>query len=120
MIKRKVNLTKALSNLFFRSLELSAFFVQFLQWFRDERKSLRTHNIKSPDIPLCDFDEMRNVCPMCQQLFSVPIAISLSGYVYCYKCLFNYFDIKGYHCPISLHPVSLDDLINLHEKENLY
>ena len=40
-------------------------------------------------------------------------ALAVSGYVFCYSCIFNFVRMNG-RCPVTLLPASTDQLIKLY------
>lgn len=72
-----------LTFLVFRGLELSAFFLQFIQWWQNEANQGNLTNLPVPEAP--EYDENSNkytgICPICILAWEIPTAISVSGYV---------------------------------------
>ncbi|XP_057863209.1 peroxisome biogenesis protein 12 isoform X2 [Cryptomeria japonica] len=54
----------------------------------------------------------RTVCPLCSQRRTNPTLIAVSGFVFCYPCIFNYVS-KYNRCPVTLMPASVDQLRRL-------
>lgn len=54
----------------------------------------------------------RTVCPLCSQKRTNPALISVSGFVFCYSCIFKY--VSQYkRCPITLMPANVDQVRRL-------
>eukprot|EP00252_Welwitschia_mirabilis_P020611 TRINITY_DN5085_c0_g1_i1.p1 TRINITY_DN5085_c0_g1~~TRINITY_DN5085_c0_g1_i1.p1 ORF type:complete len:272 (+),score=34.72 TRINITY_DN5085_c0_g1_i1:392-1207(+) len=54
----------------------------------------------------------RTVCPLCSQKRTNPAAISVSGFVFCYPCIYKY--VSQYkRCPITLMPANVDNIRKL-------
>jgi hypothetical protein len=53
------------------------------------------------------------VCPLCKRLRTNP-AISPSGYVFCYPCLYAYVSDVG-KCPITSIDCTIDDIRKIYE-----
>lgn len=73
--------TAVLSGVIFRSLELSAFFLQFLQWWQNETSFSTFLNLPTPEPPtdaLCS-SKYRGVCPICLQRWQIPTVNRISG-----------------------------------------
>lgn len=51
-------------------------------------------------------------CPLCHQKHVNPVTTSISGFVFCYKCLWNYID-KFHCCPITYRHCNLEDMIRI-------
>lgn len=70
-----------LSGVIFRTLELSAFFLQFLQWWQNESSFSFFINLPTPDAPsdsLCG-QKYPGVCPICMQSWKIPTVNRISG-----------------------------------------
>lgn len=57
-------------------------------------------------------------CPLCHQKHVNPVTTSISGFVFCYKCLWNYID-KFHCCPITYRHCNLEDMIRINLQWNL-
>lgn len=54
----------------------------------------------------------RTLCPLCSQKRANPSAITVSGFVFCYACVFKY--VSQYNrCPVTLVPASVDHIRRL-------
>lgn len=69
------------TGLLFRSLELSAFFLQFVQWWQNESTHGSLTKLPSPEAPAPNAGESRygNLCPICLQTWKIPTANRISG-----------------------------------------
>ncbi|KAL4226144.1 ubiquitin-protein ligase peroxin 12 [Mactra antiquata] len=98
-------------------LSVSLFFIQFLDWWYSQ-DSTHTSLTSLPVPPPPKRDENRetsllNVCPICNRTRFNDTAISVSGYVFCYPCIYDY--VKEYKkCPITNYPARTDHLIKLY------
>ncbi|CAM6092311.1 unnamed protein product [Calypogeia fissa] len=55
----------------------------------------------------------RTICPLCLQKRTNPSMAAVSGYVFCYPCIFNY--ITQYkRCPVTLIPAAEDQIRRLY------
>ena len=52
-------------------------------------------------------------CPICHKDMHSPSAVSVSGWVYCYRCIANYIRAEG-KCPVSGLSATLDDVIKIY------
>uniref|UniRef100_I1NCC8 Peroxisome biogenesis protein 12 n=1 Tax=Glycine max TaxID=3847 RepID=I1NCC8_SOYBN len=54
----------------------------------------------------------RTICPLCSQKRANPSVVTVSGFVFCYACIFKY--ITQYkRCPITLMPSTVDQIRRL-------
>lgn len=112
----KLRIPFLLSGFLFRGLELSAFFLQFVQWWQNETSYGDIRNLPVPPPPELDVEAERykGLCPVCIQTFSIPTAVSISGYVFCYKCIIKHLE-DSKTCPVTNYPVDIDDLIRIYD-----
>lgn len=116
IFKANVKISTILSTLALRALEFGGFFLQFLQWYQDSSASKKIQDqLPTPDPPELDKNANKysdGTCPLCLQPFVIPTVVSVSGYVYCYKCITNHLK-KHQSCPVSNYPCTLDDLVRV-------
>jgi peroxin-12 len=53
-------------------------------------------------------------CPLCQRARVNPAALAVSGYVFCYPCIFAWVGQRGC-CPVTQYPATLDHVRRLFE-----
>ncbi|XP_058094800.1 peroxisome biogenesis protein 12 isoform X2 [Magnolia sinica] len=54
----------------------------------------------------------RTVCPLCSQKRANPSVVAVSGFVFCYTCIFKY--VSQYkRCPVTLMPATVDQIRRL-------
>ncbi|XP_074292943.1 peroxisome biogenesis protein 12-like [Silene latifolia] len=54
----------------------------------------------------------RTICPLCSEKRANPSVVTVSGYVFCYGCIFKY--ISQYkRCPVTLIPAEVEDVRRL-------
>ncbi|XP_037665214.1 peroxisome assembly protein 12 isoform X2 [Choloepus didactylus] len=109
-------------------LSVGVFFLQFLDWWyssenQETIKALTAlptppppihldYNADSPLLP-----KMKTVCPLCRKTRVNDTVLATSGYVFCYRCVFNY--VRSHHtCPITGYPTEVQHLIKLYSPEN--
>lgn len=114
VFKRKVSLSKIASDVVFRGLEFSAFFFQFIQWWQSDSRNASIGALPAPK-PIIAPTEYDGICPLCLQKWEIPTVVGVSGYVYCYRCILNYFDTKEMACPVTKCAASIEDLTHLYE-----
>lgn len=109
-------------------LSVGVFFLQFLDWWyssenQETIKSLTAlptppppvHLDYNPDSPL--LPKLKTVCPLCRKTRVNDTVLATSGYVFCYRCVFNY--VRSHQaCPITGYPTEVQHLIKLYSPEN--
>lgn len=84
MLSGKFKSAAVLSGIVFRTLELSAFFLQFLQWWQNETSFSSFINLPTPEPPSQDAfsqSRYRGICPICLQSWQIPTVNRISGLV---------------------------------------
>lgn len=74
-----------LTGMVFRGLELSAFFLQFVQWWQDETTHGSLTKLPNPEPPKPTSgaaERYRNKCPVCFQSWRIPTVNRVSGCVF--------------------------------------
>ncbi|CAN6486133.1 unnamed protein product [Victoria cruziana] len=100
----------------------SVFFFKMMEWWyqsAEERMSAPTVYPPPPPPPPPKVAEGgislptdRSLCPLCTQKRTNPSVVSVSGFVFCYPCIFKY--VSQYkRCPITLMPVDIDQIRRL-------
>lgn len=118
------------------------YFIQFLKWYQDYQenqsfsnefnvftapfKNLNDHNsaqedelLPPPILPekIAQKNFFKNqtyhdLCPICTKKRSNECVLSVSGFVFCYPCIFKF--IKAHNrCPITSYPCTTKDLIRI-------
>ncbi|ESP04191.1 hypothetical protein LOTGIDRAFT_136681 [Lottia gigantea] len=96
-------------------VSVAVFFLQFLDWwYQREDKAVSLTSLPIPDPPQDGNEELSApVCPICNQKRQNETALSVSGHVFCYRCIYSYINQHG-SCPVSSYPATLDHLIKLY------
>ncbi|XP_060601531.1 peroxisome assembly protein 12-like [Ruditapes philippinarum] len=99
------------------SLSVGLFFIQFLDWWYTSETSHKSlTSLPVPDPPERDSSSEAtqfNICPICHRTRSNDTALSVSGYVFCYPCIYDY--VKEYKkCPVTKFPAQTEHLIKLY------
>ncbi|XP_014278072.1 peroxisome assembly protein 12 [Halyomorpha halys] len=92
------------------SLEIGAFFIQFLNWWNSD-ESKQVTNLPLPNPP--HLNNGTDVCPICHNKRKNEVVLYTSGYVFCYICIKNYLDEKG-RCPLTHLPASVDNIVRIY------
>ncbi|KAG8122813.1 putative Peroxisome assembly protein [Naja naja] len=109
-------------------LSVGIFFLQFLEWWysaenQETIKSLTAMPIPPPpvhlnyqtDSPL--LPKLKTICPLCRKIRANDTALSTSGFVFCYRCIYPY--VKHHQrCPITGYATELQHLVKLYTPEN--
>lgn len=98
-----------------RSLEVLAFFLQFLQWWYVNKEGKSIGGLKTP--PPKEFQSQTvkmGTCPVCIQKIENPTACAISGYVFCWKCISNHIKERR-TCPVTNIPITLEDLVRIYD-----
>ncbi|XP_074643301.1 peroxisome assembly protein 12-like isoform X1 [Tubulanus polymorphus] len=111
------NCKDLLITLITNSLTTSVFFLQFLEWWYNSDK---VHNIAALPIPPApNKDEyLKDIpntnCPLCHRTRTNDTALTVSGYVFCYPCIYKY--VSSHHrCPVTNYPATAKSLIRLYK-----
>ncbi|KAM3598272.1 uncharacterized protein V6R79_015950 [Siganus canaliculatus] len=118
------------------SLSLGVFFLQFLEWWYSSENQSTVKSLTSlpaPPPPLHLQQEQsardsppgedghlgsdRTSCLLCRRLRANATALSTSGFVFCYRCIYTY--VKANHrCPLTGYPSELQHLIKIYSPES--
>ncbi|XP_028839489.1 peroxisome assembly protein 12 [Denticeps clupeoides] len=101
------------------SLSLGVFFLQFLEWWYSSEnqttmKSLTT--LPTPPPPVHLLQAYSKICPLCRKVRANDTALSTSGYVFCYRCIYSYV-WTNQRCPLTAFPSGLQHLIKIYSPE---
>lgn len=99
------------------SLELGAFFVQFLNWWHSENLQSKfiAYPIPNPPKEIDKYSSLKNTntCPICTNERKMPTALTVSGYVFCYKCLHRSLMVES-RCPVTKLPATMQDMVRIY------
>ncbi|XP_027352353.1 peroxisome biogenesis protein 12 [Abrus precatorius] len=100
----------------------AVFFFKMMEWWyqsAEERMSAPTvyppppppppPKVAKEGIPL---PPDRTICPLCSQKRVNPSVVTVSGFVFCYACIFKYVT-QSKRCPITLMPATVDQIRRL-------
>ncbi|XP_033627321.1 peroxisome assembly protein 12-like [Asterias rubens] len=109
-----------------QGLSVSIFFLQFLEWWymsQDNQSRLAVTALPIPKPPKVEQKEKSAVpedvslCPLCHKHRTNDTALSTSGYVFCYPCIYSF--LKGHHCcPVTSYPSKLSHLVKLYPPDS--
>lgn len=106
---------------FLKLLEVMAFFLQFIQWwYSSEQRRKVGGTLVNPE-PMEETPELlkkcttpKGSCPVCLMKIENPTACSVSGYVYCWKCIANCLKTNA-KCPVTGYAITIEDLVRIYE-----
>ncbi|XP_058830054.1 peroxisome assembly protein 12-B [Topomyia yanbarensis] len=119
ILSGQVKFATVLSSVLLRTLELSAFFLQFIEWWQNEANMGDLSKLPVPDSPQDNLysEKYKNMCPLCLQKWIIPTAVSVSGYVYCYRCIVSHMQKKN-ECPVTKYPATISDLTRIFDDDD--
>ncbi|NXP73120.1 PEX12 protein, partial [Ramphastos sulfuratus] len=109
-------------------LSVSVFFLQFLDWWyssenQEAVKSLTALPTPPPPVHLdrgaasALLPKLKSVCPLCRKIRVNATALSTSGFVFCYRCIYSY--VKAHQrCPVTGYATELQHLVKLYSPES--
>ncbi|CAB3369991.1 Hypothetical predicted protein [Cloeon dipterum] len=103
-----------------RCLEISAFTLQFLQWWHgDDGPRTKLVALPVPSAPplLPGGQEYSGLCPLCLRPWNIETVLPVSGFVFCYKCIFQHLK-ETKRCPVTNYPATTDDLLRIYSMRN--
>ncbi|XP_069566307.1 peroxisome assembly protein 12 isoform X1 [Brachyistius frenatus] len=114
------------------SLSLGVFFLQFLDWWysSENQSSLKGLTaLPAPPAPLhlqqhgeatrpgSGSSGGRRSCPLCGKLRTNATALSTSGFVFCYRCVYAYVKTNR-RCPVTGFPTELQHLVKIYSPDS--
>ncbi|XP_045104989.1 peroxisome assembly protein 12-like isoform X3 [Portunus trituberculatus] len=100
------------------SLEVGAFFLQFLEWFYTSNTTPRSIIAQPipppPQVMGVPTSGSSTECPLCFKKRKQDTALSVSGYVFCYGCILQYVRQEK-KCPVTGYPASPGQLIRIYQ-----
>ncbi|NXP23451.1 PEX12 protein, partial [Scytalopus superciliaris] len=109
-------------------LSVSVFFLQFLDWWyssenQETIKSLTALPTPPPPVHLdhepssAVLPRLKTVCPLCRRVRVNATALSTSGFVFCYRCIYSH--VKAHQrCPVTGYATELQHLVKLYSPES--
>lgn len=98
------------------SLSVGVFFIQFLDWwYANDASHTSLTSLPVPEPPARDClvrTTQFKVCPICHRTRTNDTTLAVSGYVFCYPCIYDY--VKEHKCcPLTKYPAKTEHLIKL-------
>ncbi|XP_031551332.1 peroxisome assembly protein 12-like [Actinia tenebrosa] len=118
-------LVKVLAN----GLPIIVFFLKFLEWWYSSENSHTVAAVTQLPVPPpppqlqpaqfgVQLPSHPAQCPLCKKVRTNPTALSTSGYVFCYPCIYRHLGQHGC-CPVTHLPSTQEQLVRLYiNKEN--
>ncbi|XP_013383201.1 peroxisome assembly protein 12 [Lingula anatina] len=104
-----------------QGISVGVFFLQFVEWwYASDQTPTSLTSLPRPAPPKTpDFESTAvfpSICPLCQQTRRNDTVLAVSGYVFCYPCVFHH--LKTHHCcPVTGYPAETEHLIRLYLTE---
>uniref|UniRef100_A0A0R3S1A9 Peroxisome assembly protein 12 n=1 Tax=Elaeophora elaphi TaxID=1147741 RepID=A0A0R3S1A9_9BILA len=122
--RRSWRVLTILASILTRCITFGLYFIQFLDFYYNSdngenfRLEQRIRNWRYPSAPHKKLRESSvllletNKCPLCLRQRTNDTALAVSGYVFCYGCIYSYVEQEK-KCPITNLSASIDDLIKI-------
>lgn len=99
--------------IFSQFIEISAFTVQFLNWWHSDEVKTKLNSLPVPPPLPVAVSNNKMSCPICNNLIRVEVVLQCSGYVYCYRCIKEELEKTG-KCPVTNLPAGPEHLIRIY------
>lgn len=100
------------------TISVGAFLTQFLDWWYNQKGTkAKLISLPAPPPPSqwpCETPP--DICPICKRKRTNDTALSSSGFVFCYPCIFKYVQETN-RCPVTGYKSSLNQLVKLYHQE---
>lgn len=97
------------------TLEVGAFFLQFLQTWNSHKSNYNMTDL--PIVPSPPRDnkskKYQGKCPICLKSWAIPTVLQVSGYIYCFRCILRYLN-EHQKCPVTNLPAKPLDIVRLY------
>eukprot|EP00697_Spironema_sp_BW2_P004970 gnl/Spiro4/16718_TR8997_c0_g1_i1.p1 gnl/Spiro4/16718_TR8997_c0_g1~~gnl/Spiro4/16718_TR8997_c0_g1_i1.p1 ORF type:complete len:354 (+),score=53.60 gnl/Spiro4/16718_TR8997_c0_g1_i1:91-1152(+) len=106
-------------------LIISAFLFKILEWWYSSTGDSQPNVLPVPPPPSAPPPAARNgvvlpadptVCALCNNRRTNPTLVVVSGFVFCYSCIFSYVQTHE-RCPVTFLPTNLDQICKLYESK---
>uniref|UniRef100_A0A1I8BED3 Peroxisome assembly protein 12 n=1 Tax=Meloidogyne hapla TaxID=6305 RepID=A0A1I8BED3_MELHA len=110
-----------------RILSLALFLIQFLEIFYKDELGIELSKIINGNNNLINFNEFpinklpidqqslcrAGKCPICRQKRNDEAVLSISGYIFCYSCIYKFIILNG-RCPVTSLPATTNEIIKIY------
>lgn len=111
--------SKTIADFMGKALTVGSYVIQFLDYWNTHSNStpLFGASLKIPEPPNRDDlaytdDRSSGICLICEHVRQNECALSNTGYVFCYSCIYRYVKSK-HRCPVTGHPATVDNIVKL-------
>ncbi|XP_072394885.1 peroxisome assembly protein 12 [Diabrotica undecimpunctata] len=97
------------------TLEVGAFFLQFLQMWNSQKSNFNVTDLPSVPAPSLDnkAKQYEGKCPICLKSWMIPTVLQVSGYIFCFRCILRHLN-EHQTCPITNLPAKPLDIVRLY------
>lgn len=103
-----------------KTLGMALLFVQFLDWWQNNERERKINlTVPIPDPPhqflmneKAVLQLKPHICPICRAARKNDTVLAISGYVFCYSCIFKHLK-RHKCCPVTKIPASTEHLVRL-------
>lgn len=111
--------SKTIADFMGKTLTMGSYLIQFLDYWNTHSNStpLFSAGQQTPEPPnkvelAYTDDRSSSICLICEHVRQNECALSNTGYVFCYSCIYRY--VKSRHrCPITGNPATVDNIVKL-------
>jgi peroxin-12 len=111
--------SKTIADFTGRALTVGSYIIQFLDYWNthSNSKPLFSSSLVVPEPPNRDDlaytdDKSSSICLICEHVRQNECALSNTGYVFCYSCIYRYVKSRR-KCPITGNPATVDNIVKL-------
>ncbi|KAJ8980407.1 hypothetical protein NQ317_009402 [Molorchus minor] len=96
-------------------LEVTAFFLQFLQTWNAQRADFIMTELPTVPPPAMDnkAKTYQGKCPICLRPWIIPTVLPVSGYIFCFRCILRCLS-ENQRCPVTNLPAKPLDVVRLY------
>ncbi|KAJ8956382.1 hypothetical protein NQ318_015120 [Aromia moschata] len=96
-------------------LEVTAFFLQFLNTWNAQRSNFSITDLPAVAPPQLDGKAKiyQGKCPVCLKPWVIPTVLPVSGYIFCFRCILRYLS-ENQRCPVTNLPAKPLDIVRLY------
>ncbi|XP_023029936.1 peroxisomal biogenesis factor 12 isoform X2 [Leptinotarsa decemlineata] len=97
------------------SLEVGAFFLQFLQAWNTQKSNYNVTDLPNAIAPMIDnkAKSYQGKCPLCLKSWIIPTVLQVSGYIFCFRCILRFLN-ENQRCPVTNLPARPLDIVRLY------